>query len=545
MIYFDTTFCVLYTLSVITMIRLVFSVFVFIAVMFFSFASVSAQGSGLIQSDYERYAQLFKIGEEPNMSHHPTEGSATWRKLYRDHHWKDYAEGDEFNKPIVAAQVLMGIYLASYVDHELTYEIDSIIRHKAHFTNALNEYIVLNRVDVYMNKRDKSGQSGSEQSEGSSSLSDLIENVIGKKAGRGTTFYSEQERETMENMGIDLDVAARRRMVSGALITSRQRAEIRQINNLFRQDTKEWTKEWVATYDYMREKFLVLDALRDCFAYHWDSERREEELNKQREDDEVRRAAISIVANQTAQQKRNAEFAVELARYRRSQEKKDEILTGALARQLSKGALATNEGTTDGVDLYEGQYTEIPDYESMVMTEEEIQTMTDYMINKIAEHEVQKIEERHKAFRYLAGVYRSTDYHLETLQKIHRYLLNGATQGDAIAQYHLALFLRYLGEFLDIDKGEAEHDSQEWLTKANRSDLAKTRVAALGSYFLRESNEEEKRTTAMKKKVDALMKVEEEKMELIEEVLERVLGEIGSSKSGSSSSSRGRGRRGD
>jgi len=474
------------------MTRLTFSLLALVGISFLSAASASAQGFGLVQNDYDRYTQLFKVKKEPNLSHHPKDGSASWRKLYRDHNWKGYAEETEHREPLLAAQVLMGIYLTSFVDHELTYQIDGIVLHAAHFSNALAENIALDKIGKYMQDRDISSNASD-----SSSTS--------TRTGEGMDFYSSDEINNMQRLGRDIDVIARERMVSGRGITRRQEAEIRGVQNLFYQDVRD---RWADTYYSMGEKLRILDGLADSFAFNWDEERREAELGKLIESPRVQR------------------LAEERTRHLR-------------ATAAGGDPYGDPFGTGDGGGFEEGGMID-PSLFGMSsapeggLTEEDIQRIKEEMPRIIAEEMLKAVEARHTAFKYIVGVYQSTDYHLDTLRKVYRYYLTTAKQGDPIAQYHLALFLRYLGEFLGMDKGDAEHEAQEWLNKAATSDLAKRRVDELNTHFALESRNEDKNEAMRERRLAALRKVEDEKLSMIETVLERVAKKIGRGSTGSS-----------
>ena len=474
------------------MARLTLSLFVFVAVTFFSVASVSAQGFGLIQNDYDRYVQLFKAGKEPNLSHHPTEGNGNWRKLYRDHNWKGYAEETEHREPLHAAQVLMGIYLTSFVDHELSYQIDSIVRYKAHFSPTLTERITLDRIANYI------------QSTPSPRLEALL-------SAQGMTFYSQDEIDRMQLLGRDIDIVARKRMVAGVPISQRHRAEMRSVTNLFHQDVK----GWAATYYYMREKFLVLDDLADSFAFNWDETKREEELQKLMESDRIRRIADTRTRNLRATPAMSADP------YGGGEGYLDE------GGGLYGGGMDMGMGMGMGMDPSMGGGRGAP----VGLSAEDIEKIKEEMPRTVAEEELSALEARHSAYRYIVGVYQGSEFHLETLRKIHRYYSNAAERGDPIAQYHLALFLRYLGDIMNEDRDQdgADNEVQEWLSKAELADWAKGRVGEVRSYFARESSEESRRSATRERRLETLKKVEEDKLAMIDEVLIKVSQSIGSS----------------
>jgi len=291
------------------MTRLTLSVFLFafIAVISVSAPDAPAQGHGLIQDDYDQYAQLFKtetrtgIGREPNFT-----TSESWRRKYARHLWAEYAEGDEYRDPMLAAQVLTGIYLVQHVDHRLTYQIENIILGKAAMSSVLAERITLDEIANYLSdlaipqkEQDRtelrasftsSGSRGSSSltsglsSGGSSSLGSSgiggIGGIGGSSGSSGNItsrdFYSDLELDRMYALNRSVDAYARQKVISGPFINRGQRIEIRSIQNLF--DHSE--KGWVATYYFMREKFDILNELADSFTFNWDAEKREAEIEK-------------------------------------------------------------------------------------------------------------------------------------------------------------------------------------------------------------------------------------------------------------------------
>jgi len=160
------------------------------------------------------------------------------------------------------------------------------------------------------------------------------------------------------------------------------------------------------------------------------------------------------------------------------------------------------------------------------------------------ESELKKREYREKAYKYIVGVYESSDFFLSELRKIRRYFEETADQGDPIAQFHLALFLRYLGEFVDpeVDESSRIYASEEWLDKvAGTSPELKKRVEVLREQIAAEDEKQERRITDRAQKLLALIKVENGKLDQFDTVLMSVLENIkDSGSSGSYGGSSGR-----
>jgi hypothetical protein len=146
------------------------------------------------------------------------------------------------------------------------------------------------------------------------------------------------------------------------------------------------------------------------------------------------------------------------------------------------------------------------------------------LAREIAEEIIKMTDARRIAHKYIVGVYQSSGYHLETLHTIHSYYRRAAEQGDPIAQYHLALFLRYLGEFViaEEDRDEIENKADEWLNKAMMTELAGKRVEELNKEFVAEVKRAGSRQKAMLNKIDTLVKIEDEKIDMIHEVLIKI-----------------------
>ena len=176
------------------------------------------------------------------------------------------------------------------------------------------------------------------------------------------------------------------------------------------------------------------------------------------------------------------------------------------------------------------------------MSEQDIEEAEQREIERRLELEVQdelaRRQLRERAYKYVVGVYESSDYHLRMLRLIHRYFQNAAEAGDPIAQYHLALFLRFLGEIVDpfTDPAEHRYASEEWLRRAALSDITRNRVEALNAQLAREETIAARRFANMTRKVEALVRVENDKIDMFDEVLIRVRERISS---GTGSSGRG------
>jgi TPR repeat protein len=111
------------------------------------------------------------------------------------------------------------------------------------------------------------------------------------------------------------------------------------------------------------------------------------------------------------------------------------------------------------------------------------------------------------------------------LKAIHRYFRAAAEQGDPIAQYHLALFLKYLGDLIDIDREEIAA-YQKWLDQAGNTDLARARVAEVREQLAREATAAERRRLNKQRRIEALVRVENDKMDMIGEIIVRAVGRM-------------------
>ena len=489
----------------------------FVAVVFFSAPSAPAQerlggGFGLVQADYDEYARLFQRGQEPNLS--PV-GNSRWRALYRNHRWSDYAAGGEFREPMLAAQTLMGIYLTEHVDHQLSHHIQSIIFHKAQISARLAERITLDRIAMYWER----ATSGSDEGLHDPILIDRMD-----LAG-GDDFYTEEELDRMAIQRRDIDRMTREKMINRNALERRYQVEIRSVENLFDHGES----GWVPRYYFMREKFLVLNALADSFTFNWDNERREEELEKRKENIEPSlRSRIEREVRDEFLPLRNAARGVP-----------------TMGGMGGPGMGGAGGPSMDGFDSFGGDMGgEFGGMDSSMMgmmtpastgmSEQQIEELAQETLQRrltdAVEDELRRKELRELAYKYVVGVYESSDYHLRTLRQIHRYFRNAADAGDPIAQYHLALFLRFLGEVVDPFTDPADHraESDKLLSELGQQGTMQRRVEMLGTQLAREESIAPRRMSNMTRKIEALVKVENDKIDLFDEVLMRVRERISS-----------------
>jgi hypothetical protein len=168
------------------------------------------------------------------------------------------------------------------------------------------------------------------------------------------------------------------------------------------------------------------------------------------------------------------------------------------------------------------------------MTPEEKEEKIQEEIKRMAEDKMKTMADRHDVYKYVVGVYAGKEYHLQTLRRIYRYYHNAAYQGDPVAQYHLALFLRYLGDIVDPDAeaGAHEYESLELRNLASASDLTKRRVEELGRQLAEGEKKAEIRARAQKMRVEALWQVESDRLDMMDDVLIRVRERLSSSGGG-------------
>jgi len=507
------------TLSVPYMIRLTLSLSLsaFVAVMFFSAPPAPAQGGGgfgLVQSNYDEYARLFKMGREPNLS--PV-GNERWRALHRNNRWADYAAGGEFREPMLAAQTLMGIYLVQHIDHQLTYQIENIIWNKAHLSASLAERITLDTIAMYWETAEDPALEAKREA-----------------VGEGDDFYSEDEIYRLQLQRRDLDVIARTRIINPNNISRMMRSEVQSVRNLFDHGES----GWVPMYYFMREKFDVLDALSASFTFNWDKEMRDKAIEAMMQDPDLEREVRQQVRTaQAAARQRNTTGgspAMGMNLYGGGSD------DSSYDSSYDSGGSGSDDGT-DGSgapavpDWLQGAMLSAQAGETEADRQEREQRGVDEALRPAAEEKLRRLENRQKAYKYVVGVYESTEFHLGTLRKIEKYFRNAAEVGDPIAQYHLALFLRYLGDIVDPDKDIADlrYESEDFLKKAEeRLDVIGKRGEELRDQMAQEEARQAARRQAEKnRKVAALVKVENDKIELFDTVLLSVRERISSGSS--------------
>jgi len=496
------------------------SLFAFIAIVFLSVSSVLAQtaparpGYGLIQANYNEYARLFKEGKEPNLS--PSEaGNLRWRGMYRDHRWAEYAAGSEFREPMLAAQTLMGIYLAQDVDHKLTYQVETIIWNKAHISANLAERIKLDEIADYWSR----------------STDPILQERM-DAVGEGNDFYSDYELEQLALQRRDIDRIARERIVNPNRVSRAMRSEVENVRNLF--DHGESHRNWVITYYFMREKFDILDELASMFTFNWSDERRRAAQDGLETDEKfLRDLELIIRRERAAQQTAQANLQVTALTSSGS---------GSGSSGSGSGMMLSDSSSSDGSYEYDGSDTtmfatgtfgnmsdflnpgmragETPE-ERTAREEREIYAEVQRRATLEAANNFDERVLRENAYKYVVGVYESTDFHLGTLRRIHRYFRNGAEAGDPVAQYHLALFLYYLGDIVDPFTDEATRlsEANQLMAEAEKSDVTKDRVRLVREQLAREARLLPRREADRMTKVNALWKVENDKIDMFDVVL--------------------------
>ena len=483
-----------------------------IAAVFIFSPTAPAQGFSRVQADYDEYARLFKIEREPSLSPDPKTGNPRWRAMYRNHRWAEYATGGEFREPMNAAQTLVGIYLTQHVDHQLTHHIENIIFNKAILSAQLAERVTLDRISSYWQRATEGSDQG------------LLDPTLQEYMNAGDEeWYTYDELDRMAIQRRDIDRMARTRMINPQVIANRYRVEIRSVQNLFDHDET----GWVPTYYFMREKFLVLDQLADSFTFNWDSEKREAELNKRRESiDPALRSRIEREVRDQFLPLRNQAAG----------------LPATVGLGMGGGGSPSDSGSdseySSGSDSsYEdggfGGGFAMPSMRTGLTPEqidEQEQQALERRLRDAVEDELRRKELREMAYKYVVGVYESSDYHLRDLRKIQRYYRNAAEAGDPIAQYHLALFLRFLGDVVDPFTDQADNiaESTKLLSELRQHEAVKERVEKLTAQLAREETVAARRLDNMTRKIEALIKVENDKIDLFNEVLTRVRERISS-----------------
>jgi hypothetical protein len=279
----------------------------------------------------------------------------------------------------------------------------------------------------------------------------------------------------------------------------------------------------------MREKFDILDELADQFSFNWDSDKRNKKLNDMMNNDDVRRRARTNAERARDAAQRNMRTSTNMpAMMGASQYGSGDLYDPSYGGEPYDDNNSYDEyGGTPSLPSSLGSTSPVPEDWS----DERMQEEVDRQLRLIVESELEQRTNQELAYKYLVGVYESSEFHLATLKKIHRYFLNAANSGDPIAQVHLALFLRYLGDIVDPYTDAAGHSSEsmKWLEQASTSDVAKKRVEELIAQFAAEANKENRRAEDRTKKIDKLLQVETEKLNLFDTILIRVRDSIGNS----------------
>jgi hypothetical protein len=333
----------------------------------------------------------------------------------------------------------------------------------------------------------------------------------------------------MEMMNHDINQMMRSNLVPGQVIAKRMQAEIKSVQNLFRHGEQ----NWVSTYYYMREKFLVLDKLEDSFAFNWDANDTRLDLNSAMELPSVIFAA-------------EARVQARIAAYRQQQMAAQQSLSaGGGSDTDSSWDTGGNSGndfgdntSTDGSDFSDfGGFTppvnapQGPTIEGP--SEDMIEWWRQEATLEIALAVLDKTTSEYAEFKYIIGVYAGSKYHLETLQRIDRYYRSAAEQGNPIAQFHYALFLKFLGDIVYPDARDLYLKTEKLLDDAEKSEVTKKRVAE-ARILLAEYNNLELKSgeEAREKKKDTLKRMELEKIERLEDVLIRMSQNIGNNQGG-------------
>ena len=476
------------------MTRLLLSISVFVTVSCISVSSVFAQAHALIRNDYKQYANAFKAGKEPYLGPEVEHMREDWRRNYTQHHWARYADETERTDPMPEAQVLMGIYLTQEVDHRLFAEIQKIIYSKAYMSGPIAERIKLSAITMYFD----------------SSSDDTVLQAKIAAVGKGEDLYSPQELDRMEFMNRNIDEETRKWVVSQPRLNSAMRTEIRKVENVFYNEER----GWVGTYSSMREKFLILNALADSFTFNWPDEKRAEYLQVLMEDPKV------IMEG----------------------EKRARAALMPAAARSDDGSLSPSDSISPSSDGDGGDYTTfIETRPAAPVTREPTEDEKMFARLGVAEEMLKQKENREAAYKYIVGIYQSSEFHFRTLRLIYRYYKSAADKGDPIAQFHLALFLRYLGEFVEPYADDAEmqnlrRESDELLKRALLSDVTKKRVEELNAQLAEEEKKTQRIEESRKRKIVTLIKSENEKLGLFDDVLITVRESIGTRGSSNSSS---------
>jgi hypothetical protein len=233
------------------------------------------------------------------------------------------------------------------------------------------------------------------------------------------------------------------------------RVEINAMKDMFLPDVEEGS---LAQYRVIREKMSALDTLADSFAFNWSKKRKEEELKFLMESESVQ---------SEADRRANME-------------------------------IATRPGN---------------------LGMEEIQEIKGRNLQAVAIEDLDAMVARHSAHKYIVGVYQGKDYHVGNLKKIYHYFFDAAKKDNPIAQYHIAIFLLYFGDILGMARDEVEQSSQDWLQRAYTSDVTRNRVVEINTLLAVENRKTEKRKEETANKIEKLVSLEHEKMDMVENVL--------------------------
>jgi hypothetical protein len=348
-----------------------------------------------------------------------------------------------------------------------------------------------------------------------------------RAAGARDPFRTDEEARKLEDLGRDIDKMVRQKLVSPSTIMRGYESEIRSVQNLFLGETG-----WVATYRRMREKFDVLNDLEKSFEFglNEDDPRWNDAVERMKEKPSVIREAKA---------------------------RAEKVVMGSAARTVTGGG-GTGYGTVypdpSGYDYQSSGSNSYPSVSpvpsggsggmvmpvpqqgynqsysppQVVFDEKELKTVEESFLEELAEEASDKLKERaarHSAYKGVVGSYQSSEYHLVTLREIYSYY-SKAAQSDPIAQVHLALFLRYLGDFLpELSEEEKSPSRIEGLLRAaEQSDIAKAQVAEIRKQLVAEGDFEKKRKRdeAFQAKYARLLRLEDEKLDMIDEVLVRI-----------------------
>ena len=500
-----------------TRFTLLLSLSAFIAVLFLSVSSASAQlrtpraGYGLIQGDYDDYARHFSTGRDPNFT-----TNDNWRRRYERNQWRAFADGGEFRSPIVPAQTLTGIYLISHIDNQLKRQISDVVWSKAGFGPVLSESMALDRIAHFLTTSE-----------------DPRVEAARAAAGGADSFRSDMEMNRMEMMNRNLDVQIRQAIVNRARLPRAAQTEATSLQNRFIQRET----DWVSQYYFMRERFNLLDDLAAHFPFNWTGddavENRRRDRDRLMEDEDFRRRIENEVRDARTQRTSGMNAG------------SPSSYSSSPSSSLSYSSSSSSDGYDsydDGSGGYSSPMMQQPALDPAVLAaiaareEAQIQEEVERRLEERAEEDVTENESRYRAFRYIVGSYESSEFYFVALNTIHRYFLEAAQADDPIAQYHLALFLIYLGDIADPHATAEENRSAAlaWLERArnHESGIARQRVAEVEQLLADAANREPRRRQDYARRLDTLIQVEEEKIDMYIEVLIRVQERIGNSSSG-------------